>query len=357
MLDTGTPRHFVYPNSDGRGPLDYLDIDSDDDGVPDNIEGLATISYQMPTGIDSDNDGIDNAYDGVSGFGGVGIVPNDEDADGIPDYLDEDTDGDGDPDIVEANDFNMNNRPDDNITLTGNDTDGDGLDNRFDRDNNSAKGTSSYMGNGGSLTGDPSPGSSTMVQRHSTASTERDWRVYLYILSTRFVQVSAFQQNNGIQLNWEISTTEPVDYFEILRKDPTGNYVLVGTVQNSSGFFDTKPGTGSGVQYRIKAVNRSGKFVLSDVVLVKLSVVEQVSVMPNPAQSYLQVIISAKEKQWLDCQLMDDRGRLVYQQSQQIQKGNNTIQITGLGKFARGMYLLRLVSNNQEVITHKIILR
>jgi len=357
MLDAGTSRHFVYPNSDGRGPFNYLDIDSDDDGVPDNIEGLATISYQMPTGLDSDNDGIDNAYDGVTGFGGVGIVPNDEDADGIPDYLDEDTDGDGDPDIVEANDFNMNNRPDDNITLTGNDTDGDGLDNRFDRDNNSAKGTSAYMGNGGSLTGDPNPGSFTMVQRHSTASTERDWRVYLYILSTRFVQVSAFQQNNGIQLNWEISTTEPVDYFEILRKDPTGNYMLVGTVQNSSGFFDTKPGTGSGVQYRIKAVNRSGKFVLSDVVLVKLSVVEQVSVMPNPAQSYLQVIISAKEKQWLDCQLMDDRGRLVYQQSQQIQKGNNTIQITGLGKFARGMYLLRLVSNNQEVITHKIILR
>jgi hypothetical protein len=357
MLDAGTTRHAIVLNSDGTGPLNYLDIDSDDDGVPDNIEGLATISYQLPTGLDSDNDGIDNAYDGVNGFGGVGIVPNDEDADGIPDYLDEDTDGDGLLDIREANDFNMNTRADDNITLTGNDTDGDGLDNRFDRDNTSAKGTSAYMGNGGSLTGDPNPGSFTMVQRHSTASTERDWRVYLYILSTRFIQVSASQHSNGIQLNWEISTTEPVDYFEILRKDVNGNYIVIGTVQNSNGFFDNKPGIGSGVHYRIKAVNRTGKFVLSDVVLVKLSVVEQVTVMPNPAQSYLQVIINAKEKQWLDCQLMDDRGRLVYQQSQQLQKGNNTIQITGLGKYARGMYLLRLVSNNQEIITHKVILR
>src|SRR5690606_4189423 len=142
MLDPGTPRHFVYPNTDGTGPLNFLDIDSDDDGVPDNVEGLGTIYYQLPTYQDSDNDGIDNAYDGFAGFGGYGIDPNDQDLDGIPDYLDDDTDGDGILDIVEANDFNMNGNADDNIQLTGQDVDGDGLDNRFDRDNTSAKGTS-----------------------------------------------------------------------------------------------------------------------------------------------------------------------------------------------------------------------
>jgi hypothetical protein len=357
MLDTGTPRHFVYPNTDGANPDDYLDIDSDDDGVPDNVEGLATISYQLPSGLDSDNDGIDNAYDGFNGFGGNGITPNDEDLDGIPDYLDSDSDGDGVSDIIEANDFNMNTRADDNINLTGNDVDDDGLDNRFDWDNNSAKGTSAFMGNGGSLTGDANPGSRTMVQRHSDATSERDWRVYLYILSTRFLKVNAFQQNDGIQLNWEISTTEPVSHYEVLRKEDNGNYVVVGTVYNATSFYDNKPSNASGIQYRIKAINRTGKYVLSDVVLVKLSVVDQVTVMPNPAQSYLQIIVAAKEKQWIDCQFMDERGRLIYQQSQQIQKGNNTIQITGLGKYARGMYLLRIVSNNQEVITHKVILR
>lgn len=357
MLDPGTVRRFVYPNTDNAGPLNYLDIDSDDDGIPDNIEGLPTISYQLPTGIDTDNDGIDNAYDGFNGFGGNGISPNDEDMDGIPDYLDSDTDGDGVRDIVEGNDFNLNAKADDLISLTGLDDDGDGLDNRFDNDNTSAKGTSAYMGNGGSMTGDPNPGSTTMVQRHSDASTERDWRVFMYVLSTQFRKLTAYQQNEAIHLNWEISTTEPISHFEILRKDGNGNYVVVGTVYNANSFLDNKTSTATGIQYRIKAVTRSGKQVLSDVVLVKLSVVEHLTVMPNPAQSYLQIIISSKEKQWLDCQLMDDRGRIVYQQSQQIQKGNNTIQITGLGKYARGMYLLRLVTNNQEVITHKVILR
>ena len=46
---------------------DYLDLDSDNDGVPDSVEGSA-----------------------------------DSDGDGIPDYLDLDTDNDGIPDVIEA---------------------------------------------------------------------------------------------------------------------------------------------------------------------------------------------------------------------------------------------------------------
>ncbi|HEY8397819.1 MAG TPA: T9SS type A sorting domain-containing protein, partial [Flavihumibacter sp.] len=356
MLDPGTPRHFVYPNTDNTGPLDYLDIDSDDDGIPDNVEGLATVAYQLPSGIDADGDGIDDAYDGWVGFGGNGISPNDEDMDGIPDYMDTDTDGDGIPDIIEGNDFNFNAKADDLVELTGLDDDGDGLDNRFDADNSSAKGTSAYMGNGGSQAGDPNPGSYTVVQRNSTASSERDWRVYLYVLSTRFRKLTAYQQNNTIHLSWEISSNEEISHFEVLRKDETGKYVVVATVQ-ATVYQDNSNRTQSDLQYRIRAVTRTGKQVLSDVVTVKLSIVEQLTVMPNPTQSYLQVNISARDKQWLDCQLMDERGRIVYQQSQQLQKGNNSVMISGLGKYPRGMYLLRLVTNNQEVIIHKVILR
>ena len=32
-------------NTDGIGNPDYLDIDSDDDGIPDNIEGMSTVGY------------------------------------------------------------------------------------------------------------------------------------------------------------------------------------------------------------------------------------------------------------------------------------------------------------------------
>lgn len=358
MLDASTPRHFVYPNTDGAGAPDYLDIDSDDDGIPDAIEGLATVHYQFPSGLDVDNDGIDNAYDGINGFGAVGIVPNDEDLDGIPDYRDADSDSDGVLDIYEGNDYNLNGVNDDHVALTGMDTDGDGLDDYFDLDNNSPKGTSAYMGNNGSMAGDPSPGSRTMVQRTSTASSERDWRIFLYVLSTKFTKLQAAARSAGIELFWEISSNEPIDHFEILRLTPSGSYEQIASVAHIQTYFDTRPlKSGHTSQYRIRAVTQSGKTVMSDPVLVKLSFVDKITVMPNPAQSYVQIVVQAKETQWIDCQLLDDRGRVVYQQSQQVAKGMQLIRLSGLSKFARGVYVIRLVLNNHEVSTHKLLLR
>jgi hypothetical protein len=50
-------------NSDGFSGPDYLDIDADDDGIPDNVEGMTTNGYQLPTYLDTDGDGIDNRYE------------------------------------------------------------------------------------------------------------------------------------------------------------------------------------------------------------------------------------------------------------------------------------------------------
>ena len=177
---------FTLLNTDGVARANPYDIDSDDDGIPDNIEGLTTNGYLFPTYADTDGEGIDNAYDNFAGFGGDGIHPVDRDSDSTPDYLDFDTDNDGLVDIIEGNDFNLNGLRDDLVTLTGIDTDGDGLDDRFDNNNTNIKGTSAYMGTGGSLTGDVAPGSRTMVQRTTVAAgvgcgTERDWRCLFYV--------------------------------------------------------------------------------------------------------------------------------------------------------------------------------
>ncbi|VAW10726.1 internalin, putative [hydrothermal vent metagenome] len=104
------------PNTDGNtndGP-DYLDIDADDDGLPDNIEAQPTATYVQPNGTSAQN-GLDTAYT-------TGFVPEDTDGDLIPDYLDPDSDNDGIDDLTEGG----------RGTLTGVDTDGDGLDDGFE---------------------------------------------------------------------------------------------------------------------------------------------------------------------------------------------------------------------------------
>ncbi|CAM4283969.1 gliding motility-associated C-terminal domain-containing protein [Zobellia nedashkovskayae] len=104
----------VPPNTDETGEANYLDIDADDDGIPDNVEAQPTLAYVVPADA-FDEQGLDTNYPG-------GLVPEDTDGDGTPDYLDLDSEDDGVLDIDEAGQG----------TFTGVDSDADGLDDGFD---------------------------------------------------------------------------------------------------------------------------------------------------------------------------------------------------------------------------------
>ncbi len=120
-------------DADGDGHPNWLDIDSDNDGIVDNVEAQSTADYVSPSFKDTDGDGLDDAYD--SDQNGKAIVPVDTDAnlyepDGIPDFLDVDSDNDGVPDYIEGHDANADGKPD--YVLIGKDEDADGLDDGFD---------------------------------------------------------------------------------------------------------------------------------------------------------------------------------------------------------------------------------
>ena len=104
-----------------------MDIDSDDDGIPDNVEAQTTNGYIAPTGLDDDNDGLDNAYEGS---GDEGLTPVNTDGTDTPDYIDDDSDNDLVLDNNEGNDYNFDGIPD--WTYVGTDTDGDGLDDGYE---------------------------------------------------------------------------------------------------------------------------------------------------------------------------------------------------------------------------------
>jgi len=95
----GNPAALV--DTDANGVADYVQLDSDSDGIPDSVEAGATPSQPVDTDgdgtpdyqeSDSDNDGIPDSLESTT----------DTDGDGTPDYLDADSDNDGIPDSVEA---------------------------------------------------------------------------------------------------------------------------------------------------------------------------------------------------------------------------------------------------------------
>ena len=104
------------------------DIDSDNDGIPDNVEAQTTTGYIAPNDDDAAtyaaNDGLNSAYLPE------GLTPVNTDGTDYADIMDLDSDNDSVPDNNEGNDFNFDGVPDQQFT--GIDTDGDGLDDGYE---------------------------------------------------------------------------------------------------------------------------------------------------------------------------------------------------------------------------------
>ncbi|BDB52317.1 hypothetical protein GENT11_06290 [Flavobacterium ammonificans] len=96
-------------DTDGDGTPNYLDVDSDNDNIPDAVEkgsgntlldtdGDGTPDYRD---LDSDNDGILDSIEDTGCSGTAPCTPTDTDGDNIPDYRDLDSDADGISDSIE----------------------------------------------------------------------------------------------------------------------------------------------------------------------------------------------------------------------------------------------------------------
>ena len=122
----------LYPQNMDRDSLpNYLDMDSDGDGISDITEAKGTFDTDgIANGIDTDGDGVNDGADGITGPGAKGVTLQDNDADGKPNPYDIDSDNDGITDNVEGQPTCSEVQP------SGQDDDGDGIENVYDAYNN-----------------------------------------------------------------------------------------------------------------------------------------------------------------------------------------------------------------------------
>ena len=117
----------IYPN--------YIDIDSDADGIVDNIEAQPTDNYIAPNAI-IDSNGLDTAYPN-------GLSPVDTEGDTFFDYVDTNSDNDIRDDNIEGWDFNNDGIAE--TVASGLDTDNDGLDDAYDTNDSMINPTNSQI--------------------------------------------------------------------------------------------------------------------------------------------------------------------------------------------------------------------
>ncbi len=166
---SGAPSYLTLLDRDGDGYNDFVDLDADNDGIPDLVEAGGIDNNgdgRVDNLTDADNDGFADVYD-ADDDGTVGVEDStdpllktsdtdldnlpetylsgsgstmDRDQDGYPDAYDLDADNDGIPDVIEAG--GVDNDGDGHPELTT-DVDNDGLIDVYDMDNDDGPGTGS----------------------------------------------------------------------------------------------------------------------------------------------------------------------------------------------------------------------
>ncbi len=346
-------------DSDKDGKINELDIDSDNDGITDNVEAQATNSYKIPSDVDTDGDGLCDLYElpgQIGTYGGNGLTPVDTDGDGIPDYLDTDSDNDGAPDRNEGD----RNSPFSTVTQAtidaSGDSDGDGLMDIFDNVNNDALTTNYYknvtMSNMGAL-GDfngPTPSGSYIGLQQSNPAADRDWR-NASILPLQVVNLTVNYVAPIATLKWDVVNELQTNYYEV-QVSTNGvdfNEVAKISAKNAGNTSYTYPHsinnqTANVFYYRIKQVDKDGKWFYTQIVVVRVAKAAQVSISPNPFVSFINITYTSDSKDRLMIAVIAADGKVVATKQVDVVKGTNALQLNTLGNLATGTYHVRLQS-------------
>ncbi len=379
-------------DTDGDGISNYLDLDSDSDGITDNVEGQTTAAFLAPLGTDSDDDGWDDRYD--SDNGGTAITLSNHEGTGNPDYTDTDTDGDGFLDWIEGFDDDEDGdalndlitRADNYETAAGNplhyltsddtdmdgipdfledadlddvpnfldtdspffiDTDGDGLINLYDTDNN---GVVSILPNG-------------------DADAEPDFRDLddEITLPIELVSFEANQFKNYVRLDWVTSSELNNDYFLIQRLNENEQFESIEKIDGAGNSnielkyrtLDLNPHEGNNY-YRLKQVDFDGTSSLSEVKMVRFEgqQSESFSLYPNPGDGTLIFIVLEREDiQNFKIILLDAHGKQISEEKYDSNKEafKQIVRFEPGVPLSSGTYFLYIIYNIESEIYKYIV--
>ncbi|MEJ8802188.1 Ig-like domain-containing protein [Pontibacter sp. H249] len=345
----------ALPDSDNDTVPDYLDADSDNDGILDRIEAVASKVNSGESIRDLSTFALNASYTSMAT---TYSEPIDTDGDGTPDYLDFDSDNDGMSDTEEAYDIDNDGQSlqdllklaeqfgirsgsrtiypvpnSDNVTpdwlkessrliqrlrfqTFGNehylDSDGDGLVDLFDTD---------------SFGTDESSNLNSAFRRDNVVTP----------LPITLVSFSATANKLGVELNWKTASEINNDKFIIERSSDGKTYTTIGEVKGNGNsnvainysFTDLSLPYGTNY-YRLKQIDFGGKYEYSKVVAVtveNLAVVEA-KAFPNPFRQNTTLTFTALKQEKASVIVYDARGSVVKQQTLELQQGVNNVSIS-----------------------------
>lgn len=186
-------------------------------------------------------------------------------------------------------------------------------------------------------------------------------------IPVRFLGFNAVKRNSDAILTWNVENESAItDRYEIERSLNGTTFAAVATVRarnNGSSTnsyeatdanIDNLRATGPMVYYRIKQIDRDGKFVYTQVRSIRLDGrTTQISVYPNPVRNNATLNLNLLEDAEVIVTINDAGGKQVQHLQLQGFRGNN-IKNIDMSKFSAGSYMIK-VQYGTEIKTIPVV--
>ena len=171
-------------------------------------------------------------------------------------------------------------------------------------------------------------------------------------LPLKLLNFIAMRDGKTNRLQWSTSQEINVDRFEVERSNDGREFVRMQNVKckmqngGSYDFTDPSPLTPHNY-YRLKIVDKDGKFEYSPVRMVNNSSTFSVNIYPNPAKDNLQVQIDSDKKMTLQMQVVFLEGKLILSNTTIANEGSNLRSIN-INAMPKGSYILKVITAEKE---------
>lgn len=294
---------------------------------------------------------------------GAAIVPVNTGSDPNPDYMDTDSDGDGILDSIEGHDTNGDRIVDGNDTPTANtglsggtiDADGDGLLDGYD--NNTGTDPNHYDATNGGMTANSHPD-------FQGVTPERDWReksslpVEWLAFDAKVVNYNAeLTWATASELNSDYfqveRSTDAVLYEEV------GRVQAVGTTSDQSEYGFTDSGinglSNTSLFYRLKQVDMDGKFSYSSTIELASGDIQPsltLAAFPNPVSDVLTISLTYRGPS--DLTISNSLGEVVYSNSFDPFQSKQEFQLT-VSDWTAGVYSATFRNSGNQVVQQIVV--
>lgn len=188
----------------------------------------------------------------------------------------------------------------------------------------------------------------------------RIWNAACPGLSTLPVNLLFFtakQSGSNVLLKWNVTNELNLVGYEVQRSNDGSSFntitnikALGGTNYSYTDVFDVNGG--SVVYYRLKKIENNTSSNYSEVIKIAVPVNERITVYPNPAKDYVNILLNKYSISPLSVSISDATGRVIFQAS--YSPSNSSIRIPTYN-YANGNYYLRTTMGSASSLQKIVI--